>query len=56
MAKGIQETGEFSINFASCYKIKEVDYAGLISGKYVDKSTIFNYFYEENSQAPMIED
>lgn len=55
-SKGIQAEGEFSINFASCDMLKEIDHAGLISGKEVDKSTLFHYFYEEDSHTPMVED
>lgn len=55
-AKGIINEGEFSINFAPCTMIKEVDRAGLVSGRDVDKSTFFHYFYNESNITPMIEE
>lgn len=55
-AKGILAECEFSINFASCNMVKEVDHSGLISGNDVDKSILFSYFYDASSKAPMIEE
>jgi len=43
--EGIQETGIFSINIPSRALVKQTDYCGLVSGKNVDKSTVFTVFY-----------
>jgi flavin reductase (DIM6/NTAB) family NADH-FMN oxidoreductase RutF len=54
-AKGIVSEGEFGINFASCDMIKEIDWAGMVSGRDIDKSTFFQYFYDESSKTPIVE-
>jgi flavin reductase (DIM6/NTAB) family NADH-FMN oxidoreductase RutF len=50
----IAETGEFSVNFPTVEMVEITDYVGLISGKRVDKSNLFNIFYGELKKAPMI--
>lgn len=55
-AKGIVSEGEFSINFASANMVREVDRAGMVSGRDMDKSKFFHYFYEGNTRTPMVED
>lgn len=52
--KGIQETKTFSINFPSAQMAEITDYCGIVSGKKVDKSNIFETFYGSLETAPMI--
>ena len=52
--KAILETGEFSVNFPTVEMVEVTDYVGLVSGKRVDKSNLFNLFYGELKNAPMI--
>ncbi len=50
----IVETGEFSVNFPTVEMVEVTDYVGLVSGKRVDKSGLFNLFYGKLKGAPMI--
>jgi flavin reductase (DIM6/NTAB) family NADH-FMN oxidoreductase RutF len=50
----IVSTGEFSVNVPSVDMVEITDYTGLVSGKNVDKSALFEVFYEELKAAPMI--
>ena len=50
----IMETGEFSINVPSVNMVELTDYTGLVSGRRVDKSGLFEIFYGELQKAPMI--
>jgi flavin reductase (DIM6/NTAB) family NADH-FMN oxidoreductase RutF len=50
----ILETKEFSINVPSVDMAALTDYAGIVSGKKVDKSKLFDVFYGELKSAPMI--
>lgn len=50
----IVETGEFSVNFPTVDMVEITDYVGLVSGKRVDKSKLFDIFYGELKGAPMI--
>lgn len=50
----IHSTGEFSINVPSVEMVEITDYTGLVSGKRVDKSGLFDVFYGELNAAPMI--
>jgi len=52
----IIDTGEFSVNVPSVEMIEITDYVGLVSGKRVDKSALFQVFYGELRAAPMIID
>lgn len=52
----LMKTQEFSINVPSADLVERVDYCGLVSGKSVDKTTIFDIFYGELPNAPMIQD
>jgi len=54
--RGLLENGTFSINVPSEEYVVETDYCGLVSGKSVDKSAVFNTFYGELGSAPMIAD
>lgn len=50
----IFDTGEFSINIPTVEMVEITDYTGLVSGKRVDKSDLFEVFYGELKAAPMI--
>jgi flavin reductase (DIM6/NTAB) family NADH-FMN oxidoreductase RutF len=52
----ILATGEFSVNIPSADMLEVTDYTGLVSGKRVDKSSLFDVFYGELKAAPMIAD
>ena len=52
--KGIREHKEFSVNIPGADLIKAVDYVGLFSGEKVDKSKIFDPYYGQLKNAPMI--
>jgi flavin reductase (DIM6/NTAB) family NADH-FMN oxidoreductase RutF len=45
----------FSVNFPSEKMMKETDYCGLVSGKNIDKSKIFDTFRGKLPTAPMIQ-
>jgi flavin reductase (DIM6/NTAB) family NADH-FMN oxidoreductase RutF len=51
---GIKENGTFSINIPSEGMVEVVDYVGLVSGKEIDKSEVFEVFYGDLKTAPMI--
>jgi flavin reductase (DIM6/NTAB) family NADH-FMN oxidoreductase RutF len=53
---GIKENGTFSVNIPSVKIVKETDYCGLISGKNVDKASLFKTFYGKLKTASMIEE
>jgi flavin reductase (DIM6/NTAB) family NADH-FMN oxidoreductase RutF len=53
---GIKENGTFSINIPSVEMIAKADYCGLVSGKDIDKSTLFNAFYGTLKNAPLIQE
>jgi len=53
---GIKENESFSVNLPSTGLIKKVDYCGLVSGKNVDKSSVFEEFYGQLGTAPMIKE
>ena len=50
----ILTTGEFSVNVPSVDMVEVTDYTGLVSGKLVDKSGLFEVFYGKLKSAPMI--
>jgi flavin reductase (DIM6/NTAB) family NADH-FMN oxidoreductase RutF len=51
---GIKENGTFSVNIPSIEMVKETDHCGLVSGKNVDKSRLFENFYGKLKSAPMV--
>ncbi|RJQ54817.1 MAG: flavin reductase family protein [Nitrospiraceae bacterium] len=53
-SSAILSTGEFSINVPSADMVAVTDYTGIVSGKKVDKSKLFDVFYGELKSAPMI--
>ena len=52
--KGIQENGTFSINVPSVEQVKEVDFCGIYSGRKRDKSQLFEVFYGDLENVPLI--
>ncbi len=52
--RGIIETGSYSVNIPGADLVVKVDYCGLVSGKTVDKSTLFTPFFGKLKTAPMI--
>lgn len=52
--EAIRKTGEFSVNVPSVDMVDITDYTGLVSGKNVDKSGLFEIFYGQLKSAPMI--
>lgn len=53
-AGGIRENETFSLNFPGVALLEKTDYCGLVSGRKVDKSAIFEVFYGMLESAPMI--
>ena len=53
-AVGVQEHKTFSVNLPGAGQVVETDYCGLVSGREVDKSSLFEVFYGELKTAPMI--
>jgi flavin reductase (DIM6/NTAB) family NADH-FMN oxidoreductase RutF len=53
---GIKENGTFSVNIPSEEMVRITDYCGIVSGKTVDKSTLFETFYGTLGTAPMIKE
>jgi flavin reductase (DIM6/NTAB) family NADH-FMN oxidoreductase RutF len=51
---GITENGTFSVNMPSTEMAEKVDYCGLVSGRKVDKSTLFETYYGKLKTAPLI--
>lgn len=51
---GIRQTGTFSVCIPDEKMVELVDYCGLVSGKNVDKSEVFEVFYGELGTAPMV--
>jgi flavin reductase (DIM6/NTAB) family NADH-FMN oxidoreductase RutF len=51
---GIRENRTFSVNIPSADMVSITDYCGIFSGRDVDKSGIFDVFYGELGNAPMI--
>ena len=53
-AIGIKQNKTFSINIPKAEMIKKTDFCGIISGRKYDKSSLFDIFYGELKNAPMI--
>ncbi|MCX6012560.1 MAG: flavin reductase family protein [Chloroflexi bacterium] len=51
---GIKENKTFSVNIPSIEMVSQTDYCGMVSGKDVDKSVVFDTFYGILKTAPMI--
>ena len=52
--KGIRENGAFSLCLPGPDLAELTDYCGLVSGRNVDKSALFDVFYGDTPHAPMI--
>jgi len=50
----ILSTNEYSVNIPTVDMVEITDYTGLVSGKRVDKSNLFEVFYGTLKAAPMI--
>lgn len=53
---GVLENGFFTVNIPSSEAVEKTDYCGTVSGNKVDKSEIFESFYDEAGNAPMIKE
>lgn len=51
---GIRKNKTVSVSLVSQDMIEVADYVGLVSGKTTDKSDVFEYFYGELENAPLI--
>jgi flavin reductase (DIM6/NTAB) family NADH-FMN oxidoreductase RutF len=51
---GIKENGTFSINIPNTKMLNITDFVGMNSGHSIDKAALFNIFYGELQNAPMI--
>lgn len=54
--KAIEETGEFSLCMPSAEMVEITDYVGLVSGRKTDKSKLFDLYYGDLQNAPLIEE
>lgn len=54
--KGIKVNRTFSINIPSIDLVAEADYVGIVSGRNVDKSKLFEVFYGKLESVPMIQE
>ncbi len=52
--EGIRQQASFSINIPGSDLVKATDYCGLVSGRRVDKSQVFEVFYGKLETAPLI--
>ena len=52
----IRDTNEFSVNIPSVDMVGVTDYCGIVSGRKVDKSKLFDVFYGDLKSAPLIID
>ena len=52
---GIHKNKTFSVNVPGIDLMEKVDYCGLVSGGKIDKSQVFDIFYGDLPNAPMIE-
>ena len=51
---GIKENRTFSVNTPSEDLVEIIDYCGIVSGKDIDKSEVFDIFYGDLKTAPMV--
>lgn len=52
--RGIHACKTFSVNIPGIELMEKVDYCGLVSGEKIDKSKVFDIFYGELPNTPMI--
>ena len=53
---GIRQNKAFSVNVPGMDLIEKVDYCGLVTGRNTDKSRVFEVFYGELKDAPLIQE
>jgi flavin reductase (DIM6/NTAB) family NADH-FMN oxidoreductase RutF len=53
-SSGLREHKEFSVNVPGVDLLEKVDYCGLVSGRGVDKSKLFDVFYGKLRSAPLV--
>lgn len=53
---GIKQNKSFSVNIPSVDMLDVTDYCGIVSGNEVDKSILFNAFYGDLNDVPMIQE
>jgi flavin reductase (DIM6/NTAB) family NADH-FMN oxidoreductase RutF len=53
---GVIENGFFSVNIPAAAAIAKTDYCGIVSGRETDKSGLFEAFYDEAGNAPLIKE
>lgn len=53
---GVKENSTFSLNIPSGEMVERTDYCGMVSGRQVDKSGVFETFYGKLGTAPMIKE
>lgn len=53
---GVRKSGFFSVNLPSADMVQQTDYCGMVSGNDADKSAVFDVFYDECGNAPMIKE
>ena len=51
---GIDANGAFSVNVPDVALMEKTDYCGIVSGRKVDKSKLFDVFYGSLTSAPLI--
>ena len=51
---GIEKHGQFSVNVPDVALLEKTDYCGLVSGKKVDKSALFDVHFGKLAAAPLI--
>ncbi len=54
--QGILANKVFSVNIPDRNLMVETDYVGIVTGKNTDKSKVFDIYYGESDNAPMIKD
>jgi flavin reductase (DIM6/NTAB) family NADH-FMN oxidoreductase RutF len=54
--EGIRQNKTFSINIPNVNLVTKADYCGIVSGRNVDKSKLFDIFYGELESAPMVQE
>ena len=52
--RGIAAHGAFSVNIPDVALLEKTDYVGIVSGRKVDKSTLFGVFYGSLPGAPLV--
>lgn len=53
---GVRENGFFTVNIPSADMVEKTDFCGTVSGNKIDKSEVFESFYDAAGNAPMIKE